>query len=137
VLILPDARPITQCREESFSPSAVILAASSFCVAQSCGRAPDNGEKDVLIITLSAIDLLLMGTARKGPWGFGLEKDQVCPGSWLHSNCCSLEMMLGWGWKKLRNEEEGQIWAWNELILIVQMRGYWIFPSYRNGPSKK
>ena len=67
VPILLDAQPSTQRSGESFSPSTVILAASSFCVAQSCGRAPDNGERDVLIITLSAIDLLLMRAARKGP----------------------------------------------------------------------
>lgn len=58
VPVLPDARPIAQRSGESFSPSSVILAASSFCVAQSCGRAPDNGERDVLIMTLPAIDLL-------------------------------------------------------------------------------
>lgn len=67
VPVLPYTRPITEQSGKSFSPSAVILAASSFCVAQSCGRAPDNGESDVLIITLSAIDLLLAGAARKGP----------------------------------------------------------------------
>lgn len=33
-------------------------------------------------------------------------------------------MMLDWGWKKLENEEEGQIWAWTKLILNMQVRGY-------------
>lgn len=66
VPVLPDVRPITRWSRDSFSPSAIILGASSFCVAHSCGRAPDNGERDILIITLSAVDLLLMGATRKG-----------------------------------------------------------------------
>lgn len=70
-LVLLDVRPVTPQSRESFSPSAVTLPAGSFCVAQSCGRAPDKGEKDVLIITLSAAD----GSCQKSPWGSRLEGD--------------------------------------------------------------
>lgn len=84
VLIPLYVQPITQQSGESFSPSTVILAASSFCVALSCGRAPDNGEREVLIIILSAIDLLLTGATRKGWKRTRFTPDGDCTASASH-----------------------------------------------------